>query len=113
MHYHCCVPVREGMFVSPNIVFSYSSAVNASSLLCHWKIYQFLFCKGKRTLGVYTETLLSLLYSVFLLVLHLRSFFSFQFSCSSQSHIHGSHFLFKFSFKHLTGKVLIIFYFKV
>lgn len=102
--------------MSPNIVFSYSFAVNASSLFCQWKIYQFLFCKGvqgKRTPGVYIEILLSLLYSVFLLVLHLRGFFPFQFSCSSQSHIHGSRFLFKFPFKHLTEKVLIIFYFKV
>lgn len=62
--------------------------------------------------GVYIE-ILYLLYSIFSPVLALRGFSPFQFGCSSQSHIHNSHFLFKFSFKYLTEKVLIIFYFRV
>lgn len=67
--------------------------------------------------GVYMEIFLSLLYSVvFLPVLDLTFFFYyyyFQLHCSSQPQIHSSPFLFKFYFKHLTEKVLIIFYFKV
>lgn len=117
MDYRCCVPVWKEMLMSPNMVFFFTF------FSCHCLLFVlslenifFFLCKGeqgKYMLGVYIEILLYPRYSVFLPVLCLRVFLPLHFGCSSQHHSHSSHFLFKFPFKHLTEKVLIIFHFKV
>lgn len=120
MHFYCSVLILVGMCVSPNTVFLLILLISIS-LLCFAAGLFFFFKKsaGQRRCmrGVYMEIFLSLLYSVvFLPVLDLTFFFYyyyFQLHCSSQPQIHSSPFLFKFYFKHLTEKVLIIFYFKV
>lgn len=111
--YHCCVPFWEGLYMSLNMVF-FLIFLLSISLLCSVTRHFFL-CngeQGKCMHDVYTDILSSFLYSAFLSLEVLRSFFLFQFGFSKQFHISISHSLFKFSFKHLTEKVLIILLFQ-